>query len=183
MCKIKKKLYYKRVSAYTAHTSVARFIIQEDCGRARTPARSETRNRCIRKQARAWMWRACVDARDRALIDFFFTLPGTRPSHKRIPPKTATSGPSEHPEAERRGGEAADCARSTSFDLNIMRCIRTAKQYTRASVTSTDLHTPRIRCRYAGNRKPAVIFQCQKSFRKYNRSWIVNEIQYRRSGI
>lgn len=62
---------------------------------------------------------------------FFFYIGWHTASHKRIPPKTATSGPSEHPEAERRGGEAADCARSTSFDLNVMRCMRITKQYTR----------------------------------------------------
>lgn len=143
--------------------------------RLRSRVSSAGNQKPMHQKARAWMWRTCVDARDRALssIFFFLAIPATyTTSHKRIPPKTATSGPSEHPEAERRG-EAADCARSTSFDLNVMRC--TAKQYT-WSVTHPPISGYGIAALATGN--PPVILQCYASFRKYslnsNRSTILN---------
>lgn len=84
--------------------------------------------------------RVCWCTQDRALIDFFFNLASTQRRISEFHRRPRTSGPSEHPEAERRG-EAADCARSTSFDLNIMRCIRITKQYTlEASYPPISIH-------------------------------------------
>lgn len=157
--KIFKNLYYKRVFLHIAHTGALRdLLFRKIAGaRARAPARSATRNRCIRKQARARMWRACVDARDRALIDFFFTLAGTRRRISEFHRRPRLPDLRSIPKDEAAKPQIAQGPRHliwTSWDVWVQR------NNTLASVTSTDLHTPRIRCRCAGNRKPVVIFRC-----------------------
>jgi len=114
------------MSTYSTYKYVPRFIIQK--GRRQQLARKSETDVSESRHARECDMR--VSMHEIALSSIFFLYWHTA-SHKRIPSKTATSGPSEHPEAERRGGEAADCARSTSFDLNVMRCMRIAKKYTR----------------------------------------------------
>lgn len=75
---------------------------------------------------------------------FFFTPAGARCPHKQIPPKTATSAPSEHPEAERRReSRRLRKVHVIWSEHHEMYAYSVAKEYTR-SVTSTDLYIPHV---------------------------------------
>lgn len=160
MYKIFKNLYYKRVFLHIAHTGALRDLLFRKIAGARARASSLGNQKPMHQKAGTRVNVTCVCRCTRSRSHrFFFTLAGTRRRisefHRR--PRLPDLRSIPKPKDEAAKPQIAQGPRHliwTSWDVWVQR------NNTLASVTSTDLHTPRIRCRYAGNRKPAVIFRC-----------------------